>query len=170
MYALPDTPKIQFATAMAKHVHAGQKYGNGLDYFEYHIMGVVTTLYHSLLALKLTTEEIEVRIIAAILHDIVEDQWITIETIRNCFGDAVADAVDALSKRKGEDNHAYLIRCKSNVIAKVVKHADSFFNASNALCESRPLRVRYYSAVGDFMRDLIGIGDVPPKPKFKDCV
>lgn len=44
--------------------------------------------------------------------------------VRRQFGDAVADAVDALSRREGETYEAFVDRCAADEIARVVKIAD----------------------------------------------
>lgn len=62
--------------------------------------------------------------IAAVLHDVVEDTEATIEDIELEFGYIISVAVDALTKRKGEDYTAYLNRVKGNHIAWMVKIAD----------------------------------------------
>lgn len=174
MYALPNTPRIQLALALSKVTHAGQIYGNGLDYFEYHIMGVVNTLWHAIYALDtMTDEEKEDALITAILHDAVEDAKksrvpITLGTVFQLFGNNVGNGVAGVSKLPNESNTEYLVRCKNNIFSKLAKIADSFFNASNALVETRHLRVVYYMAVNSYMRGHIEIDTVPTKPKFKD--
>lgn len=52
----------------------------------------------------------ESALIAALLHDCVEDCKITPPEIRQWFGDAVADIVEALTKQKNEDPDEYFDR------------------------------------------------------------
>lgn len=66
----------------------------------------------------------DVRRITAVLHDVVEDCAVTPATIRARFGDAVADAVVALTRRDDEDYGAFVARCAANEIARDVKRAD----------------------------------------------
>lgn len=66
----------------------------------------------------------EERRIAAVLHDVVEDCGVSTGTIGRLFGDRVADAVDALSRRKGESYAGFIERCGANEIARDVKAAD----------------------------------------------
>jgi (p)ppGpp synthase/HD superfamily hydrolase len=73
--------------------------------------------------------------VVAILHDVVEDTSATLEDIRNLCGgetiaDTIVDAVDALTKRKGEEYETYLMRVKANPIALSVKLADIRDNMS----------------------------------------
>ena len=64
------------------------------------------------------------RRIAAVLHDVVEDSGIDPAVIAARFGDDVAQAVVALSRRDDEDYDAFIERCARNPIARDVKRAD----------------------------------------------
>lgn len=66
--------------------------------------------------------------VVALLHDVVEDTNITIDTIWNIFGDTIADAVDDMTHRKGEPYFDYIARVKTNDIARTVKIADLTHN------------------------------------------
>lgn len=128
------SPKIQLAHQLAKMFHKGQIYGDAsTDYYSYHICGVLQLIQvHDL------PEEYQ---ISTILHDIVEDTTVTLDTIRNLFGDEVGDAVDALTKRPGEHVDSYMVRCNSNEIARIVKLHDSMFNAVN--CAKNKNKIKY---------------------------
>jgi hypothetical protein len=62
--------------------------------------------------------------IAAVLHDTVEDCGLEIGLIKQRFGPAIADAVDALTRREGESYTDFIERCGANDIARAVKWAD----------------------------------------------
>lgn len=63
------------------------------------------------------------------LHDIVEDCDVTLEHIRVCFGLIIAQGVDAMTRRKGEDYFKdYLPRVLAHPLAVHVKYADSRHN------------------------------------------
>jgi (p)ppGpp synthase/HD superfamily hydrolase len=70
--------------------------------------------------------------IAAVLHDTVEDTNVALATIRTLFGDNVADTVDALTKRDGEHYSDFVCRCARNTIARRVKLADIADNTDPA--------------------------------------
>jgi hypothetical protein len=70
--------------------------------------------------------------IVAVLHDVVEDTPVGLDVIQRLFGDEIADAVDAISHRKGEPRSEYYARVKANPIALVVKYADIDDNRSPA--------------------------------------
>lgn len=61
----------------------------------------------------------------ALLHDVVEDTYVTLEALRGVrFGPEIIDAVDAMTHREGELNLYYYRRLKANPIALRVKFAD----------------------------------------------
>ena len=135
-----QTTRLQLAEALARHFHAGQTYGSNVDYYEYHIQGVVAQMsVHNLE---------EDTIIVANLHDIIEDTECDIDTVRQLFGDDVADAVLAMTYKAFDPNEtreAYLKRCASNKIARVVKLHDATFNATNCLKNKNKDRFNYYA-------------------------
>lgn len=63
--------------------------------------------------------------IAAYLHDVVEDTEWTLDQLREVgFSPEIVEAVDALTRRKGEGYMDYIGRCAGNKIAIHVKIAD----------------------------------------------
>jgi (p)ppGpp synthase/HD superfamily hydrolase len=106
-----DRPGLEAAIALAVDAHCGQTDKAGAPYI-LHPLRVM-------LAMKSDDERI-----VATLHDVVEDSAYTIEAIAYDFGPRVAEAVDALTKRKGESYDDYLARVAINPLAKSVKLAD----------------------------------------------
>jgi (p)ppGpp synthase/HD superfamily hydrolase len=68
---------------------------------------------------------------AAVLHDVVEDTWVTLADLKaaGCPEEVLA-AVAAISKQPGEDQVTYLARVAANPIARAVKRADIADNMS----------------------------------------
>lgn len=63
--------------------------------------------------------------IVALLHDIVEDTPITLEDLKaKGFQNHIIEAVDAITKREGEDYKEYLNRVLENRLATIVKIND----------------------------------------------
>lgn len=90
------------------------------------------------------------------LHDVVEDTDVTLDDLRfERFPRRVVDAVDAITKRKGESFADYYERVKANPLALVVKWHDVADNADPArLAKVAPdtrerLRAKYERVVGD---------------------
>ena len=64
------------------------------------------------------------------LHDTVEDTGLSLPELEKEFGPETAAAVDAVSRRTGEEWDAYLLRVKQNPIARQVKISDLIDNSS----------------------------------------
>lgn len=74
-------------------------------------------------------EQTEELICVALLHDIVEDTDVTIQTLIDLgFDQTIVDAIDAITKRKGESYADYLDRVKKNDLARKVKLEDLLHN------------------------------------------
>lgn len=65
------------------------------------------------------------------LHDVVEDTETTLEELKELFDDNVINALDAISKRKGEDYAVYILRLSENYLATKVKLQDLEHNLSD---------------------------------------
>ncbi len=77
-----DTPELLRAYAYAAKAHAGQmRKGTPLPYLTH----IITTMKYA----KLLTDDVEI-LIAAALHDTVEDTWVTLDMVCKEFGDKVA--------------------------------------------------------------------------------
>ncbi len=68
--------------------------------------------------------------VVAWLHDTVEDTGLTLREIENTFGPETAAAVDAISRRSGEEWEDYLRRVKQNEAARKVKISDLIDNSN----------------------------------------
>lgn len=103
---------LERAIAIASEAHAGQADKAGNPY--------VLHPLRVMLSVKQPDERI-----AAVLHDVVEDTPWTLEDLRaEGFSAEVVDAVDALTRRDGEDYIAFVRRARANAIARPVKIAD----------------------------------------------
>jgi (p)ppGpp synthase/HD superfamily hydrolase len=103
---------IEKAIELAVKAHAGQVDKAGKPY-----------ILHPL-RLMLRMDD-EASMIAAVLHDIVEDTDLGLDVLRaSGFPEAAIEAVDCLTKRKNEDYEAFIQRLEDNRIARKVKIAD----------------------------------------------
>ena len=107
--------KIALAHALAEYAHLGQTDKAGNPYITHPV------------AVAAGVEGEDAKIVA-LLHDTVEDTFVTIRTLRELFGDTVADAVDCLTRRENEDYFAYVRRAGANPIARTVKLSDLAHN------------------------------------------
>ena len=64
------------------------------------------------------------------LHDTVEDTGLTLEEVTDRFGPETAAAVDAVSRREGEEWPDYLDRVAANPVARQVKISDLIDNSN----------------------------------------
>jgi (p)ppGpp synthase/HD superfamily hydrolase len=103
---------LERAIEIAAASHAGQQDKAGAPY-----------ILHPLRVMLSVTEPAQR--IAAVLHDVVEDTAWTLDQLRSeGFGDDVIRAIDALTKRDGEDYFAFVERAGRDPIARAVKIAD----------------------------------------------
>lgn len=68
--------------------------------------------------------------VVGLLHDVIEDTEVTLDDLRDLgFNDTVINAVDAISRRKGEGDLSYLARIVENPVAVKVKVSDATHNS-----------------------------------------
>ena len=103
---------VEDAVSIAARAHRGQKDKAGAPY-----------LLHPLrMMLRMETEA---AMMAAVLHDVVEDTEWTLERLREAgFNEEVLEAVDCLTHREGESYQEFVERVGTNPIARQVKIAD----------------------------------------------
>ena len=103
---------LEEALLLAVRAHRGQKDKGGTPY-----------ALHPLRLMLSLAEPVEM--IAAVLHDAVEDGDLTLEELRSTgFPDEVVCALDALTRRPEESYAEYLARVRENAVAVRVKVAD----------------------------------------------
>jgi hypothetical protein len=103
---------LERAIVIAAEAHAGQRDKVGEAY-----------ILHPL-RVMLAVRTAEERIVG-VLHDVVEDTRWTLEALRQeGFSPEVVDAVDAVSRREGEDYFDFVRRAGANPLARPVKVAD----------------------------------------------
>ena len=105
-------PTLERAIRIACKAHEGQR-DKGGDAYILHPLRVM---------LRMSTEPTR---IAAVLHDVVEDSsWSLEDLAREGFSQEVRNAVDALSRREGEDYLDFVRRAAADPVAAPVKRAD----------------------------------------------
>ena len=129
--------KAAFIAKLA-HDATGALY-KGEPYFERHVEEVAGTVA----ATEGATDE---HVTVAYLHDIVEDTEVTLEGLSLFFDEDIVEAVDAITKREGEDYFVYIDRMKVDDLAAFVKRADLTVNMGNDPPER--LIAKYTKALG----------------------
>src|SRR5918912_3397075 len=109
---MTKTATVEDAVSIAARAHRGQRDRAGAPY-----------LLHPLrLMLRMN---LEAAMMAAVLHDVVEDTDWTLERLRgDGFSEEVLEAVDCLTHREGESYQEFVERVRTNPIARQVKIAD----------------------------------------------
>lgn len=130
-----EKTQVELAAEFAKKWHAGQLYGE-VDYFEGHVKKVAEAV-----AMHGGGER---EVIVAYLHDVIEDTEADIHEIAEIFGMRIAEAVEAITKRAGQERFDYLDQVLCDNIAKQVKIQDAIFNLQQSYKEKNWRRIRKY--------------------------
>ncbi len=166
--------KLDSAIRIAVKCHAGQVDKAGQPY-----------ILHPLRVMNAVRNEGETAMIAAVLHDVVEDSDLTIAVLKSVFDDEVVSLVHALTRRKkvplpsmftqihGSEAYAeYIQRVKLNPLATKIKIADLYDNLSriDQLPESeRGIRDRYEKALKELGAPLWADDETLAKIHREDC-
>jgi guanosine-3',5'-bis(diphosphate) 3'-pyrophosphohydrolase len=125
-----DIKELQRAYEFAEVAHEGQKRKSGVDFIEHPI--AVTDILADL-HLDTTT------LVAALLHDTVEDTEVSIDVIREQFGDDVGHIVDGLTKldrfefktreqEQAENVRKMIVAMAGDIRVLLIKLADRLHN------------------------------------------
>ena len=118
---------IEDAVALAVASHTGQTDKYNQPYI-LHVLGVAGRV-----------RSIEEKTVA-FLHDVVEDTDITLaDLLERGFSERIVEAVDCLTRRKGESYDAFVERIAPNPLARAVKLADLEDNM-DVRRSSRPMK------------------------------
>ncbi|MGI6253461.1 MAG: hypothetical protein ACOYJV_08500 [Aminivibrio sp.] len=143
------------AIEIAAKAHEGQFDKGGIPY-----------ICHSLRVMgRVPGEDMK---IAAVLHDVVEDTSLTLDDLRaEGFSERVVEAVDSLTRRRGEDYSHFIMRAASNLIGINVKMADLFENCDlSRIPKPGPEdfeRLRKYQGAIRTIRTLFIGANLPPQ-------
>lgn len=157
------------AERIAYEAHAGQKY-SGRPYV-LHLYQTALVLSEFGLSPRLAGSDEErcgreCAMLAAFLHDAVEDSDLTHEDIRKEFGSDVADVVWAVTDEPGRnraERHAKTYpKIKANPLAIMVKLADRIANVRNCLEENPRLLRMYLKEWAEFKAGMTGSGPAWP--------
>lgn len=99
------------AMKLAYEAHNGQTDKAGIPY-----------IFHPFHLAELMDDEISVCV--ALLHDIVEDTYVTLEMLKEIFPQEVVEAVALMTHSDNEPYYDYVARIRANPIARKVKLAD----------------------------------------------
>ena len=131
------------AYKIAKKAHLGQVDKAGEDYIKHP---------EKVASFVKTDEEKAV----AYLHDVIEDTELTLEDLYEYgFSKEILEAVDIITKKRGEDYQSYLNSVKKNKLARAVKLADLRHNSDltrfTEVTEKNIKRKEKYQKAIDFL-------------------
>jgi GTP pyrophosphokinase len=137
-----ESERVKHAVEVAKKAHEGQLRKTGEPY-----------IVHPLAVKKILEEwgMDEDTIIAGVLHDTVEDTYVTLEQVRDNFGEEVMNLVDGLTKiskieytdreeRQAENVRKMLIAMSNDIRVIIVKLADRVHNMRTIECVNEQKR------------------------------
>jgi len=117
LLAKGEPSRLHEAISLARSAHAGQIDKLGVAY-----------IYHPLAVMQRVTGA-DAKIVA-VLHDVVEDTPVTLDELRDRgFAEHLVQAVNAVTKVKGETLAKSMARVKANPLGLIVKQADISHNA-----------------------------------------
>ena len=103
--------KVQLAEMLAVYAHYGQTDKAGAPYIT----------HPRAVAAQMDADDEKT---VAYLHDVLEDTFVTEQTLRNLFGDRICDAVVSMTHCPVESYEQYVRRLGQDPIARKVKLAD----------------------------------------------
>ena len=131
---------VKKAYEVAKNAHQGQVDKAGIDYFK----------HPEAVASFVKTDDEKV---VAYLHDVIEDTNLTLSDLEaQGFSSDIINAVEVLTKKKGQPYQTYLQSVKKNELARVVKLADLKHNSdlsrlTNVTTKDIERHAKYQSAI-----------------------
>ncbi|MCO5273449.1 MAG: bifunctional (p)ppGpp synthetase/guanosine-3',5'-bis(diphosphate) 3'-pyrophosphohydrolase [Flavobacteriales bacterium] len=142
-----NTGLIRKAFNIAMEAHKDQRRKSGEPY-----------IYHPIAVARICAEEIGLgvtSVVAALLHDTVEDTDLTLEDVRDVFGDTVATIIDGLTKISGvnwqtdsmqaENFRKVLLTLAQDVRVILIKLADRLHNMRTLESMSREKQLKIAS-------------------------
>ena len=109
-----DMARIKDAFELAHDAHKDQYRKSGLPY-----------IMHPIAVAKIVAQELELGpnpVIAALLHDVVEDTPYTLEDVQERFGDDVAFLVDVVTKKKKDKYNSKILMLCHNLKKKYMNN------------------------------------------------
>ncbi|MGN6820566.1 MAG: HD domain-containing protein [Sphingomonas sp.] len=151
-------PKLNEAIAFAALAHSGQVRKYTGEPYIVHPIEVMQILYDNLDAVS------ENELCAAVLHDVIEDTPVSLETIRERFGLEVASLVYELTEPKIEGNRKFRKQAEAQRLAGVsweaqtIKYADLISNTRSIVAHD-PNFAKLYLAEKAHLLSVMTEGD-----------
>ncbi len=132
------------ALKLAQQAHAGQSYGEK-DYCIGHITQVVSYVAREAIQQGSWDGNEEDLLVAAALHDVVEDTDLTLNDLRDRnASEAALSAIDSCTRRDGEKYMDMIARAKADRLGRIVKLADNWHNLTSSINSGEASRIKRY--------------------------
>ncbi len=142
--------KFERARALARQAHGSQKYGD-LPY-EFHLQAVVDVLFR--FGATLDNDETAPLLVAAWLHDTLEDTELDKQAVADEFGADIAEIVCRVTDEPGENRKARkaatYAKTAASEAAVIVKLADRIANVEESLQNNKGLFRMYAKEQASF--------------------
>ena len=137
---------IDSAIAFAALAHAGQKRKYTNEPYIVHPIEVMTIVHRH--------GGTEAMLMAAVLHDVVEDCSVSLDTIRRRFGNVVEELVDGLTDQFTKENYPELNRAERKArerdrlagtlpMVQTIKYADLISNTASIVAHDKNFARKY---------------------------
>lgn len=90
-------------------------------------------------------------LIAAVLHDAIEDTYVSLDDILDNFGWLLRNVLDGLTRREGEEYFVYVARAKQNPVSRIVKTHDVLDNLGR---NPKPSEAHRYTKAYGLLNDI----------------
>lgn len=138
--------------SLARKAHQGQTYGQGNDYFEYHILGTLAELLFIPEFKQLQSQDAEKAMCVTVGHDVIEETpnsgegAVTKDTLlKEDFDVDVVEAISLVSKDGTKGKKPYLRDIRANFLARLAKQADTQFNLKQSIKDGNHKSIMHYS-------------------------
>lgn len=157
------TPRIVQAQVFALRQHAHKEYGDNIPY-SVHLILVVSFIQEFIEFIP--KEYRESVIIAAWLHDVMEDNGVSYNEVKNLFGKDVAEIVGCVTNEWGRDRHEKALKTypktANNRLSVFVKLADRLANSSYSRITGSSMFKKYFLEFDYFEKILYSQGEYEP--------
>lgn len=149
------TKNIISAQNYALKQHAHKEYGDGIPY-SIHLILVISFVQEFI---YLTPEhDHETIVVAAWLHDLMEDNGVSYNEVKKLFGKDVAEIVGCVTNEWGRDRHEKALKTypktATNKLAIFVKLADRLANSTYSKLNGSSMFEKYSKEYGLFEQQL----------------
>ena len=145
--------QIRLAREFSLKAHTGHIYGNIYPYYKH-----LEDVYNVLIRFGFNEQKHLKLLVAAFLHDTIEDTNTSYSDLKKAFGEEIAEIVfcmsDELGRNRKEKKAKTYPKIRSNPDSVILKVADRIANAEFSVSEKSPQSEMYRKEYSDFEYNL----------------